>query len=240
MQVRYAATDAWASLCVYEALRKLPAVPQPSPAAPAAAPQPPPPEGGCDAGGALAASLPSLPPLATPTRLQPAKLAVLHAHMAGATAAEIATARRIREDTALSYLAEAVLAGYGVRWEALGVPPDELAHVAQVAGRLLGRALSYKLQPPTCATFGQGPDPGSGQQQQQQQPHQSSQQLAPRDAALVSRRAPADLLQRLAEAGTSVRALREEHLGGDGEALGYGHLRLALAYLGRCNPEPWG
>ena len=44
-------------------------------------------------------------------------------------------------------------------------------------------------------------------------------------------------MQALSDAGAGIKQLREVELEG---RVGYGHLRLALAHLGRCNPGPWG
>jgi hypothetical protein len=145
-QQTYAATDAWASLRLYEVLSEMPVTWQAAAAA-AAAPEgaaPEAPEAGW------------VPACASPAPLQPAKLAVFELHARqGWTFAQIAAHRRIAEDTAQAYCAEAVASGLAYAPARLGVAQEALQAVADVAGGLLGRRLA-------CSA-GAGPAAGGGE-----------------------------------------------------------------------------
>lgn len=140
--------------------------------------------------------------------------------------------RHIQEDSAQGYFAEAITAGYAYCWSRLGVPHDMLHRVADEAGRLLGRSLQCEL-PPDQQQHGEGEGVGGSSEglgeQQQQQPEQP-----PRASSETGRR-PVDVLQALLNTGAKIHELKEQHW----EDIPYGHLRLALAHLGRCNPGPW-
>lgn len=144
------------------------------------------------------------------------------------------------------YLAEAISAGLGYSWGALGVPADALQQAAEVCGELLGQPLAWQAAPT--------PAPAAVDEQQQQpemQQHASSKRPPPcspgslavaaaasdagggsGSAAAPAAAPPADVLDLLLAAGHKMRALKEERFA----ELSYGELRLALAHLGRCNP----
>jgi hypothetical protein len=211
--------------------------------------------------------VPALPAL---RHLQPAKQAVYAALHQGLSVGQVAAQRRIREDSVLGYLAEAVTAGMGYSAAALGLPPGVLQQVAHVCGELLGRQLRWR--PEAAAEQDQQP----GEQQRAGERCQAGRKRPPpcspstlaaaasapacdvgseavppagassmQETGLLtasSRPAPAagackdaDVLERLVAAGHSLRQLKEDRF----PDVSYGHLRLALAHLSRCNPPPW-
>ncbi|PRW57233.1 Werner syndrome-like exonuclease [Chlorella sorokiniana] len=135
-QQAYAATDAWASLRVYEVLSKLPVVaPPPLPAVPAA-PASTAQQLGSDAAGAAAmpAAADWMPACARLGHVQPAKLAVYQALVhQGLSVQAIAAQRRIQEDSVQGNMAAAIAAGLGYSWSCLGVPTPVLQQVAEAA-----------------------------------------------------------------------------------------------------------
>lgn len=130
-------------------------------------------------------------------------------------------------------------AGLGYSFRCLGVPAAALQHVADVCGQLLGRPLLAALpaqpavgckRPPPCspgtlAAAAAAGEPGGG--------GTSADNCGTGGASTAGQ--PADLLSRLQAAGHKIRDLKEQHF----EGISYGQLRLALAHLGRINPEPW-
>lgn len=139
-QRSYAATDACASLRLYEVLSAmLPTWRAPGP--------PPVPAAGEATGagswpGAQAGEEEeAVPACAQLGLLQPAKLAVFELHRQGWSFVQIAAHRRLKEDTVQAYLAEGIVAGQAYSWRRFGISPEVLGGVAQVAGSLLGRQL---------------------------------------------------------------------------------------------------
>lgn len=187
-----------------------------------------------------------VPASATLGRLQPAKLAVYEMHLAGAGLDQIAAQRRVQPDTVMGYLAEAISAGYAYSWEALGVPAPALQRVAAVADGLLGRQL--RDAPPQASSSsshgsassapGLGAAAGSagGGATAGYHPGNVPASGTSGPAAAAGQQQPEDLLQQLLDAGCTVRQLKEEHW----DDISYGHIRLALAHLGRCNAAGCG
>ena len=186
-----------------------------------------------------------VPASATLGRLQPAKLAVYEMHLAGAGLDQIAAQRRVQPDTVMGYLAEAISAGYAYSWEALGVPAPALQRVAAVADGLLGRQL--RDAPPQASSSSHGSAssaPGLGAAAGSAgggatagyHPGNVPASGTSGPAAAAGQQQPEDLLQQLLDAGCTVRQLKEEHW----DDISYGHIRLALAHLGRCNAAGCG
>lgn len=202
----------------------------------------------------------------------------------GLTAAQIAAARHIAEDSAQGYLAEAITAGYAYSWPRLGVPAQALTRVAEAAGRLLGRSLACE---PAAGHVGGGEDTGvaaagrdeaaggaapgpaaqpsgaagargaplapiqAGAGREPSAPYCAAACASPtagsggggtctrsggkEEVACAAEGRPVDVLQALLETGAKIRELKEAYW----EDIPYGHIRLALAHLGRCNPGPW-
>ncbi|GAB4819179.1 hypothetical protein N2152v2_006225 [Parachlorella kessleri] len=258
-QRKYAAADVFASLRAYEILEQMPVVWQPTALLPA-----PELHVHCIAGGCEAEQ--QVPACSEVAPLQPAKLQVYTQHVQqGLALQQIAELRHIKEDSVQGYLAEAITAGYAYSWKRLGVPDTTLACVAALAGKLLERELA--CEPPqqhqkldTVVQGNQGQQPDS-----QPQPLGANGTCANRAASsrgvvqagkegatagscppaqqtgtatavpAAAGLRPVDVLQALLEKGAKIRELKEQHW----EDIPYGHLRLTLAHLGRCNPGPW-
>ena len=158
----------------------------------------------------------------------------------------------------------AIAAGLGYSWSALGVPEGELQLVADVCSSLLGRCLAWQPAAAAAAAQQQAQQqdgqawcggskrplpcpPGSlaaaaaatGAASEATPAAAESGAAAAAAAAAVAAAAARDervnLSDRLQEAGHKLRDLKEDQF----VDVPWGHLRLALARLSRCNPGPW-
>lgn len=150
-QLEYAATDAWASLAVYEELSKMAVIQQPNPIQPAPMAtvlQPTEMEMEAVRGeGAQPAWVDGIvPPCEKLAPLQPAKKAVHDMHLAGVSVQDIAALRQVQYTTVQSYIAEAIAGGYGYRWRDVGVTYTTLRTAAEIANGLLKTSLRVDPQ----------------------------------------------------------------------------------------------
>lgn len=189
---------------------------------------------------------PPVPACAAPARLQPAKLAVWQQHHEQRLPlADIAATRRIQLDSAQAYVAEAIAAGLAYRWRVLGVADEVVQRAGQVATATLRPEGDGAAPEPGAPQRGGDPAAGPAGGSQVAEPRASGQAAAVGDrgqaagseggaAPLGAPWAPVDLLEEVvARSGLGLRQLKDEYF----PDVGWGHVRLAFAHLGRLKPH---